>query len=126
MAYAEGEEQPEGVRISAPKTSKRTDTEEVMGNVAYSQPHKVQKYRPELGGQSDNFENPYVVQNFPQQQQQPPMGYPPGYAGSMGRRKKRQALPDFGGIHRLLSTGIKNYDIFISRNEKPEEKFFSP
>jgi hypothetical protein len=26
-------------------------TGEVMANVAYSQPHNVEKYRPELGGQ---------------------------------------------------------------------------
>ena len=34
-----------------PKNDKRVETGEVMSNVAYSQPHNVQKYRPELGGQ---------------------------------------------------------------------------
>jgi hypothetical protein len=51
VGYAEGEEQPEGVRVQIPKNDKMVQTGEVMANVAYSQPHNVEKYRPELGGQ---------------------------------------------------------------------------
>ena len=111
VGYAEGEEQPEGVRIQMPKDDKLVQTGEVMPNVAYSQPHNVQKYRPELGAQMDNFENPYVVRNYPpqqqqqQQQQQMPPPYQQGYPGIMGRRKKRELKDYHWGIHRLMSTG---------------------
>jgi len=71
-----------------------------MGNVAYSQPHNIQKNRPELGSQSDTFENPYV-RNIPQPQQQIPPGYQQGYFG-----RRRRAAEDFTfGIHRIMSTG---------------------
>jgi hypothetical protein len=93
-----------------PKDDKLVQTGEVMPNVAYSQPHNVQKYRPELGAQVDNFENPYAVRNYPQQQQQQqqqqmPSPYQQGYPGTMGRRKKRELKDYAWGIHRLMSTG---------------------
>jgi len=56
--------------------------------------------------QTDNFENPYMVRNYPpapqQQPQVPP--YQQGYPGVMGRRKRE--IQDYEwGIHRLMSTG---------------------
>lgn len=100
--------------LQLPKEDKRTETGEVIGNVAYSQPHNVQKNRPELGTQSDTFENPYV-RTYPQPQ---PPQIPPGYQqGYFGRRKR--AAEDFSfGIHRIMSTGKSGRTIpFADKNQ---------